>query len=77
MTGVVCTFERIGRQHDVPPLTVTAALSLHADAIAVDVHGYAKQFLGSKNFVVTVDLETGKGSIEGGRFGRFTIEELT
>jgi hypothetical protein len=68
--GYVATFERIGRRHDVPPLTVDSA---DPDAIAEAVWAYARQFLGSRWFDVVVDLAELRGSIEFGRFGKFTL----
>lgn len=65
------TFERIGRQHTVEPLLVSADLT--ADEIAYKVHRYSRHFLASNDCVVTVDLADMTVEIEGGRFGRGTI----
>jgi hypothetical protein len=65
------TFERVGRNHYVPPLEVVAT---DGDVLARHIHAYAGRFLGSKGYVVSVDGD--RGSIDGGRFGRFTIETL-
>lgn len=62
-------FERIGRDHFVPPLEVEAD---NGDVLAHHIHAYAGRFLGSKDYFVSVDDD--HGSIEGGRFGRFTVE---
>jgi hypothetical protein len=70
VTSYRCDFERIGRDHYVPPLVVEAD---DADEIAFNVFTYAKKFLASSGFDVTVNLETGKGFIEAGRFGKFDI----
>ena len=66
-------FERIGRRRDVPDLVVVADT---ADQMADAIWHYAKGFLGSKWYDVTVDLEAMRGSIEYGRFGRFTLEPV-
>jgi hypothetical protein len=65
------TFERVGRNHYVPPLEVVAT---DGDMLAHHIHAYAGRFLGSKDYMVAVAGD--HGSIEGGRFGRFTIETL-
>lgn len=66
----VVKFDRIGRNHTVPDLIVD---SDDPDVIAREVHRAARPNLRSRYFDVTVDLEAGAGSIEYGRFGRFTI----
>lgn len=66
-------FGRVGRNHNVPPLEVTAA---DVDEVAEAVWRVANRHLGSRFFDVSVDLETGEGWIEGGRFGRFTVTEI-
>lgn len=65
------TFQRIGRHRDVQPLEVEAA---NGADLAHHIHGYASRFLGSKDYNVAVNGD--HGSIEGGRFGRFTVEEV-
>lgn len=66
-------FERIGRRRDVAPLEVAAPA---AGELADEVAEYARRYLGSRFFVVVVDLEQMTGRIEGGRFGTFTISSL-
>lgn len=69
MSGYVATFERIGRNHNVPPLTISGT----PDEMAGRVYRYSLGFLGSRDVMVSVDLEEMKGSINGGRFGSFTL----
>ena len=65
----VARFDRIGRNHDVPDLTVDGT----ADDIAYAIHKYARGFLGSRDYIVTLDLTALTGSIGLGRFGSFTL----
>jgi hypothetical protein len=53
------TFERIGRRHDVDPLTVTvtAAPDDQADELAEAVYRYARRFLASRDVETQVDLD--------------------
>lgn len=69
------TYERIGRRHDIPPLVRVAA---GADHLAELIHDDARQYLGSREVEVAVDLETLDGAIFCGVQvgGRFTIERL-
>jgi hypothetical protein len=74
-------FDRIGRTHDVPPLTTTAT---DADELADAVWEYARRYLVSHDYDVIVrgtaedddDLSRGKVSIGYGRFGSGTFEEV-
>lgn len=72
------TFERIGRNHNVPPTTVEAN---DPDELAERVYRYARQYLLSRDFDVDVlsedDGHTGKVAIGWGRFGAGTFEEVT
>jgi hypothetical protein len=68
----VCTFERIGRTHDLEPQTFAAQ---SADELAHIVYGFARRYLASNDVWVTCDLEEGHGAINAGRFGRFTITD--
>lgn len=70
---VRCEFERIGRNRSVAPLEVECT---DADELAEHVWRYARQNLGSRFFDVIVNLEEGRGSIEMGRFGTFTVTEV-
>lgn len=74
MTTYVVSFERIGRNHEVPELTVTAS---SPDDLADRIHKYAKRYLASAYFDVDVlsddGGQTGKVSIELGRFGGGTF----
>lgn len=69
----VVRFDRIGRGHCVgQEVTFNAATSA---SLAEQVYRYAQSKIASKMFEVTVDIETGRGWIESGRFGTFTIED--
>jgi hypothetical protein len=74
------TFERIGRTHDVPELTTTA---VDLDELAEAVHDYARRFLVSNDYEVSVrgadDVDVtdkGKVYIGWGRYGTGTFEEV-
>lgn len=71
-------FERIGRTHNVPPLTCEADTP---DELAERVHRHARQYLASRDYDVDVlfndDQRTGTVSIGWGRFGGGTFEEVT
>ncbi|MEU8136046.1 hypothetical protein [Streptodolium elevatio] len=78
MSTYLVSFERIGRCRDVPDLPVDVDdASAHAQQIAEVVYGYAGRFLGSSWYQVDVDLTDegadGAGTIDGGRFGKFTV----
>jgi hypothetical protein len=71
------TFERIGRNHAVPPLTTAAT---GADDLAEQIHSYARPHLRSHDYAVEVDLGEGKGFIaagfhSGGNFTIATVEQ--
>lgn len=68
---MIINFDRIGRNHNVDPLTVDDSAA--PDAVAEAVWGYARRFLTSHDFDVAVDLSSGVISIEWGRFGRGVI----
>lgn len=73
------TFDRIGRSRGVPAMIASApdpdVLPIAtAAAISDEVWRYAKKFLLSRDFTVRAELDTMTGSIDGGRFGTFTIE---
>lgn len=73
MTATV-TFERVGRSHAVGEVTVE---STDPAVIAEHVHRHVKPLLRSKAYDVDVVLHadgTGTCLIEGGRFGRGTVE---
>lgn len=76
------TFDRIGRSRDVPAMIASApdpdVLPIATSAaISDEVWRYANRFLLSRDFMVRTDLDTMTGSIDGGRFGTFTIEPET
>lgn len=69
-------FARVGRNHNVAPFGPIVSGPDHAGRIAEEVHGYARRYLNSRFFEVDVDLADGKGWIEGGRFGTFTVTRV-
>ena len=71
--GYRVTFDRIGRNHGVEPLTATAG---DADELAEAVYRYARPHLASRDVEVVVDLAAGSGFIFCGfnNGGTFTIE---
>lgn len=78
------TFDRIGRRRDVAPLVVTVTPKQDdwpgaPDTIAAAVHRYAKGKLMSREYMVEVDLDAGRGVVvAGGRTsGEFAITERT
>lgn len=72
------TPERIGRRNDIPPFTVVIEDPTEEDAqhLAEALHTYAKAYLLSQNFDVSLDLRTGKWFIAHGRFGKGTVEKI-
>lgn len=64
-------FERLG--HSVKDRTETFEAA-DAQDLADQIYHFAGKHLGSKSFEVDVNLETGVGLVEWGRFGRFTIK---
>ena len=70
------TFERIGRNHNVPDLVTGAT---NPDDIAEEVWRLARKNCGSRDLEVAVDLEAMKGHIFAGMHsaGSFTIAEVT
>jgi hypothetical protein len=77
MADLIIKFERIGRTGTTPE----AALTLHvpeqyadnADRIAYLAYMHCRGHLLSRDFNVTVDLDAGTISLDGGRYGRGTI----
>jgi uncharacterized protein YllA (UPF0747 family) len=71
-----CTFNRIGRTHDVPQQDFVAG---DAQELASAVYPFVRRFCASRGVEVITDLVKGEGLvIAGGRqVGRFTIEALT
>jgi hypothetical protein len=64
-------FERIGRQHNPPSITVD---SDDPNTIAWSIFKHARKYLVSSEFEVTVDLKALRGSIVFGRFGEFALK---
>lgn len=54
------TFERIGRNHHVAPMT---AKVVDTDQLAEYIHKHARPHLRSRDYDVIIDLEKGTGSI--------------
>lgn len=73
------TFDRIGRNYAVEPITVDVPEQRERDAanfIAEVVFHYAKRYLISRHFEVEVDLDECTGSIFTGQpAGSFTVRE--
>jgi hypothetical protein len=71
VSGYRATFDRIGRRHDVPDLSVDGS----ADRIAEQVYRYARPKLASRDVEVAVDLEDMSGTIFCGMQvgGHFTL----
>lgn len=69
-------FERVGRDHYVPPQTFTVRAAYAADDLASAIFRFVKPKLASRHFEVIVDLEKMHGSIEYGRFGEFRLEHV-
>ena len=74
MTKYRVHFDRVGRNHNVADLVVEAE---NADRIAEEVFHEVGKHLRSKSYEVTLHLESGigKGFVDYGRFGNFTITE--
>lgn len=73
-TAYRCVFERIGRNHDVPPLVVE-----NADDLLDHVYVYARPYILSHDMDIAVDLNEMRGQILVGGIrnaGQFTIEKL-
>jgi hypothetical protein len=62
---------RVGRCCDVAPLEIEAH---DADGMAEVIYSHVKNFLVTRDFLVTVDLSEQRGWIQGGRFGEFTLD---
>jgi hypothetical protein len=69
------TFDRVGRNHNPEPVFIEAS---DAEDLAAKIFAYIirRKLLASREFEVTVDLTKMSGSIDFGRFGEFTIEEV-
>lgn len=70
MTKYEITFDRIGRTKNI----VTSFKDIiDADDLAEKIFLYARKYLSSNDYIVTVDLDSMSGAIKGGRYGNFTI----
>lgn len=69
------SFDRIGRNRQVPALITQAA---DGYGLAETIAKYAREHIASRGFEVDIDLETGNGMIVCGMHcgGRFTIEKI-
>ena len=63
LTTYTVTFERVGRNHNVAPLTAHA---VDADHLAEEIYRYVRPHLRSRDVDVTVDMAEGKGYIHCG-----------
>lgn len=59
MSAYTVEFDRIGRNHHVPPLTTEAA---DAQELAERIYRHGRPHLGSRDMQAIVDLETMTGS---------------
>lgn len=79
MTTYVATFDsgRIGRTHDVPPLTIEVPTPDAGD-VAEKVYRFARPKLASRDMQVDVDLDKMRGWISCGfhNGGTFTLAEV-
>lgn len=77
-TKYVCRFERIGRNRNVPDLTVTVPSGIPPiGRIELAVAALARKHLSSRFFDVDVELgEDGRGAgfLSWGRSGKFSVE---
>ena len=78
MKTLVVHFDRIGRRHEVPDLEIVVDPE-HLDRLHSAVRKYCGKHLVSREFHVQIDMDNelteGVGSIDGGRFGTFTLKE--
>jgi hypothetical protein len=74
MSTYTAVFDRISRNHDVPPLKVTGG----PNAIAEQVWEYARPKCASRDIDVAVDMEAMAGTIYAGWHvaGTFTLEHV-
>lgn len=64
-------FERVGRNHNVENLSFEGTEDQLIDAVL----RHCRRHLASRGFDVSIDLSTGRGWIEAGRFGKFLVKE--
>ena len=67
----VVEFERIGRNHGVSSLIIEGTEDELVDAVLA----HCGKYLRSSEYSVSIDLDAGKGWIDAGRFGTFTVKE--
>jgi hypothetical protein len=68
----VATFDRIGRNHDVPAFPGKAPTD-DGDMMAYEIHRYARRFLSSRDYEVLVYTDGTGAILAGGRdAGTFT-----
>lgn len=74
---LIVKFERIGRTGTTPEAALTIHIPAHlatdADRIAEVLYLHCKRHLLSRDFEITVDMESGEVFIEFGRFGKGRI----
>lgn len=74
MTTYTIAFDRVGRNHDVPPLTVTTD---DENELLKSILAHARPHLGSREVEVYANFDERRGFIAVGGFrnaGSFTIE---
>ena len=70
MNNYIVDFDHIGRDRFAGEQTFSAR---DADHLAEQIWYFARRRLASYDFNVNLDLDEGKGWIEGGRFGTFSV----
>lgn len=75
MTAYRVTFERIGRSEDGTDISQTF-IAKDDDELLERIVEFVRPRLGSRDWTVAINPETGEGHIEAGRYGRFTFEEI-
>jgi hypothetical protein len=76
MTTYRVTFDRVGRNHSVDPITATVDGVNH---LAEVIYQHARPHLMSRDVEVVVDLDQGTGMVLAGfrNGGTFTVAEVT
>lgn len=75
MSAYRVTFERIGRSENGTDIRQTF-IAKDEDELLEQIVEFVRPRLGSREWSVAINPETGEGHIEAGRFGRFTFEQV-